>query len=536
LIPQLGLRGSLDAMLGLAVLALALAAAGTMTRREASSALATAAVVAMVSSRLAAWDVRLMHLSISKQPDLALDLWRRGRIEAGLNDVHVLELRDGVDATVSVVESSRGARVLYLNGKADAGDREDMATQTVLGHLPLLVHPAPRRVLVIGMGSGVTVASVARHPVESIDLLELSPEVLDLGGRWFEAVNRDVVHDPRVHVRVEDGRNFVAFHPGEPYDVIVSQPSNPWMTGVANLFTDEFFAQARRRLRPDGVLAQWFHSYSMDTADVRALFGTLHRHFPAVYVFAFNPARLRGDMVVLAANAPVDFTGALTVLAGDGAIGTELRDLGIGPTELLQAFVISAENVDGFVGAAELNSDDHPVIELHAPRAVFHDTVAANLEAMHGASRGARLPVAGGDAFAETFAVRPPAGFRRIGSAYRNELAPPASSGARPLRELVTEVAFQDEVGTRLLVLGRRGRADREGLDRLARDAARLDVAEDGETSVAGHRATTYAAGSDGTRVAAWSCGPSGASYAAVLARTAGDRSPAHTLEAIGCH
>lgn len=537
LLPWLGLRGSLDALVVLAAAALALATARAASARR-LLAVATVVVAALGASRLLApaWDARLMHLSISKQPELALGIWRKGRIPQALADVNVLELRDGVDATVSVVESAHGARVLYMNGKADAGDREDMTTQTVLGHLPLLVRPDARRALVIGMGSGVTAAAVARHPVEWIDLLEISPEVLELGGRWFERVNRDVVRDPRVHVRVEDGRNFAAFHPAEPYDVIVSQPSNPWMTGVANLFTDEFFAQVRRRLRPGGVLAQWFQSYNMRTDDVRVLVGTLRRRFPHVYVFAFNPAHLRGDMIALASAEPLDFTNALTTLAGDEAVGVELRALGIGPTEMLQGFVLSSENVDAFVGGAAVNSDDRPLIELRAPRAIFDDTVAGNLEALHRASRGARLPATGAEAFADAFGVRAPPGFHRTGSAYRNALAPAASPGARPLRELLMEVDFEDGGRGRLAVVGVRGRVERAAFARLAADAAGRTLAEDGEAIVAGHAAVTYAAG-DGTRAAAWTCGPSGTSFAAALAPAEHGGTPAaDVLRGVACH
>ena len=101
-------------------------------------------------------------------------------------------------------------------------------------------------------------------------------------------MNRGALHDTRVTAWVEDGRNFVAFNEARSYDVIISEPSNPWMTGVANLFTDEFFAELRRRLRPDGVLAQWFHFYNMRLDDIRSLVATLERHFPRLYVFAFH--------------------------------------------------------------------------------------------------------------------------------------------------------------------------------------------------------------------------------------------------------
>src|SRR6185436_20499851 len=95
------------------------------------------------------------------------------------------------------------------------------------------------------------------------------------------------------------------------FDVIISDPSNPWMTGVANLFTDEFFAQARARLRPGGILSQWLHYYSMDPADLRSMVGTLGRHFPHVYGFAFaREANWTGDLLMLASADPIDFAPA----------------------------------------------------------------------------------------------------------------------------------------------------------------------------------------------------------------------------------
>jgi spermidine synthase len=256
-IPFLEMRATLDLLVLLSAVALVIVGAGAgRIERPVGVALAT---VALLASRLVlpAWDARFMHLAVSKRPEAIVERYARGRLAEGLDDVHLLEMRDGVDATVSVAESGDGDRVLYVNGKPDASNGADMTNQALVGHLPVLVHPAPTRALVIGLGSGVTAASVARHPLESIDLIELSPEVLALGDRWFESINRGVVHDPRVHVRIEDGRNFVAFDDGPPYDVIVSEPSNPWMTGVSNLFTDELFAQLHRRLLPDGVLAQW---------------------------------------------------------------------------------------------------------------------------------------------------------------------------------------------------------------------------------------------------------------------------------------
>jgi spermidine synthase len=446
----------------------------------------------------------------------------------------VLEVRDGVDATASVLEYGGGARVLFVNGKPDASNGVDMLTQDMIGHLPLLAHPQARQVLVIGMGSGVTVGAVARHPVESIEVVEISPEVLDLGTRWFAAENHDVVHDPRLVVHLEDGRNFVAFNEDRLWDVIVSEPSNPWMTGAASLFTDEFFAQALRRLRPDGILAQWFHVYSMAIEDVRVLLATVHRHFDHVYVFTLFEVDQRGDMVVLASNRALDFTPVLAALRGHGPAGDDLRELRFDATRLLQSFVLAPENLDAFVRGTAVNSDDRPVIELDAPRSVFLDTVRANLEALHRASGGARLPLAGADELAAGFRIAPPSGFRRSFSGFRNRLVPAASPDARPLRGIATDVEFEDDGGRRLEVLGERGERDAGALATMAAGGPATIV---GDATVDDHPAAVYAL-PDGATTVAWTCNDSGFSYAATL-RGAADRDAAVALLTTGglrCH
>lgn len=182
LLPHLGLRASLELLAGLAALAAALAAGRAAWASPGRLAAAAAiGALALLPVLVPAWDARLMHTAISKEADPLVAAWREHRLARELETMTMLEVRDGVDATASVVEYGAGARTLFVNGKPDASNTVDMLTQAMIGHLPLLVHPAARHVLVIGMGSGVTVGAVARHPVESIEVVEISPEVLDLG-------------------------------------------------------------------------------------------------------------------------------------------------------------------------------------------------------------------------------------------------------------------------------------------------------------------------------------------------------------------
>jgi len=536
LLPHFGLRASLEGLAFVTVLALALAASYAAWTRRGVVLVLLAVALAAVPAVSRDWDARLMHTEISRETNSVLESWRDGRFGQQLADMTVRAFRDGVDATVSIVDYGEGSRSLFVNGKPDGSDGRDMLTQALLAHLPLLVHPAPHRVLVIGMGTGVSLAAASRYPVDSIDLVEISPEVLDLSSRWFETINRDVMHDPRLTVHMEDGRNFIAFDDAEPYDVITNEPSNPWMTGVANLFTDEFFAQLRRRLRPDGVLAQWFHYYNMDLDDVRTLLGTFRRHFAYVFVFAPYSEWQRGDMVILATSRPLDFTRLVRTMMHDESPGRELRALGLGPVDLLQSFVLSPENLARFVDTAPANTDDEPIVELHAPRALFHDTTNANLRAMLDASGGARLPVAGGQEFAGGFDVDGPPGFHSTSRAFRVQVLPTLGSDGNPARDLLAEVRFEDGAGRQLVVLSTSRRLERDDLEHLAREVAGTTVVPDGATVVDGHAAVAFTAG--GIRGAAWTCWQSHMSYAAALSGfvEGDDGVSPETLRGVRCH
>jgi len=196
LIPRLGLRASFDSVVLLTAVALVLALRERPRRRD-PAIIVVAAFLVLGPLLLPGWDARLMHTGLSRNPTVMVGLWREGSFRRAIDNLEVREVRDGLDATVAVAGGADHWS-LFVNGKPDASTGVDMATQTLLGHVPLLLHPAPRDVLVIGMGSGVTLGAVTRHPVASVDLVEISAEVLDLGDRHFRAENRGALHDPRV--------------------------------------------------------------------------------------------------------------------------------------------------------------------------------------------------------------------------------------------------------------------------------------------------------------------------------------------------
>ena len=166
-----------------------------------------------------------------------------------------------------------GRLSLAIDGKIDASNSGDMLTQRMLGVLPVLLHPDPQDLCVIGLGSGVTLASaMATGLVSHADAVEISPEVVEASA-FFSKENGDILRAPGVRLVLGDGRSHLQLTKRH-YDVIVSEPSNPWMAGVAALFTQEFFAAARAKLKPDGVICQWAHTYDMSDRDLRSIVRT----------------------------------------------------------------------------------------------------------------------------------------------------------------------------------------------------------------------------------------------------------------------
>jgi spermidine synthase len=299
----------------------------------------------------------------------------------------VIFVADGLNATVSVATSEDYIAV-RTNGKVDASNR-DQLTQYMAGHLGALFHPAPKRVLVIGFGSGMTLASVARYPdVEHIDCVEIEPGMIQ-AAPYLERLNRGVLRDPRVHVVLDDARNFL-LTTREQYDLIVSEPSNPWIAGVSALFTDEFYREARARLRPGGMLVQWVQGYALFTEDFRMVLSTFVPHFPRVTLW-------RGelpDFLLLAQTdtRPLDLRRLHSLWPNEG-LQQDFDALNLSEPEGLLAYH-RLDDVDlrRLIDPALRNTDDNSRLEFHAPRALLsHNLADSNID-MVWKQRTATLP------------------------------------------------------------------------------------------------------------------------------------------------
>lgn len=387
LVPLLGVRGSIvlasgvNVLVGTAVLAFA---------RWSLRPLILPVPFALALALLPGWNPAVMASGI---PVYVQRFLRTGspvnHLFAEIASKQVLYYRDGVNATVSV-ERTDTMTTLKVNGKADASNGIDMLTQLMLGHLPAFLHAGPQRALVIGLGSGVTVAAMSRHPIAEIDVVELEPAVVEASS-FFSRENRSVLRDPRVRVTIADGRAFLRASPRR-YDVISSEPSNPWMAGVANLFSLEFYRLCRERLAPGGVMAQWIHGYSLFPDDLRMVVATFRQVFPHATLWRTH----RGDYILIAMDRPleIDYRVLRARYDASPAIGEDLAVIGWdSPLALLTLFLLDEEGVARFAGDAPWNSDDLPILEFSAPLALYASTIDANDGALRTAraGRGPRL-------------------------------------------------------------------------------------------------------------------------------------------------
>jgi spermidine synthase len=293
-------------------------------------------------------------------------------------DIHrLLWYKEGPTATVSVREDW-GIRSMAINGRTNASDRDDMPTQVILGQLPVLIAPRLENGLIVGYGSGVSVGSMLQSEVKRVECVELEPAAIDAGG-FFDHVNNKPLNDPRLRLIIDDARTYLRVNP-TLYDVIVSEPSHPWVPGVANLFTQEFFELGSSRLKDDGVFVQWLQIYQLSTESLRSVLATFHRVFPHVMVFHVQGAARGKDLILAGSRQPLNLERARERMQ-DERVATELARINIHSAEDLESwFVCDETQLAPAVAGAPLNTDDNMRVENRAPREAFLPMTQANAE------------------------------------------------------------------------------------------------------------------------------------------------------------
>jgi spermidine synthase len=384
LVPRFGLEDTvrLAAAIAVAGFALVMLAAHRGTRTTlATGAIASAAIVMIWL--LPPWDRELLSSGAYKYAPYLTVEHRDAMLRAGT----LLYYREGAAGTVSVRRLT-GWISLAIDGKVDASNAGDMLTQKLLAHVPLLLHRSPRRVAVIGLGSGVTAGAALRHQIEAVDTLEISPEVVE-ASNFFRRENHDALQDRRSRLIVGDGRSHLLLG-NATYDVIISEPSNPWMAGVASLFTREFFEAARRRLAPGGILCQWAHTYDISDEDLRSIIATFTSVFPDAALWLVG----EGDILLTGSASPIaSRVEAMREGWTRPGVAEDLREVDVREVEsLLSLYTADGSALGAYAGDAVIQTDDRMALEFSAPRSIYGRTTTNNAATLRALADERLLP------------------------------------------------------------------------------------------------------------------------------------------------
>jgi predicted membrane-bound spermidine synthase len=278
--------------------------------------------------------------------------------------------KDGPGSTVTLHSYAANTNFLSLrvNGKTDASTG-DFGTQLILGHLPALMHTQATNALVIGLGSGLTASGLLRHTnFAAVDVVEISPEMAD-AARLFKGHNDDVFNNPRFHLYIEDAKSFLKIS-DQKYDIVVSEPSNPWMAGVAAVFSVEFYESCAARLADNGLMIQWIQITETSDETLQSMVKTFTTVFPFASVWR-SQAR---DLILVGTRErrAVDLSAFLARMS-DPSVGADLARGGMSePLALLSREIISAEN-GAFISAPEtpVHSDYYPTLDYMAQVGFF---------------------------------------------------------------------------------------------------------------------------------------------------------------------
>jgi len=288
--------------------------------------------------------------------------------------------RESIEDVVSVVQMpTLGEQPYYalaVDGKVDASTgTEDMKTQTLSGHLPFIFGRNIEKTLVIGLASGITSAAVALHPVSHIKTVEIEP-AMKQAARVFKNFNNNILNNKRMNVVIDDGRHYLNVK-AESWDLIVSEPSNPWMSGPSRLFTLEFYQLVKKRLNTGGLFVQWVPLYGMGTPYFKSLVRTFLTVFPHTAAFQVS----KGDILLIGSLNTLKISASrLKQLFENKRIRNSLERADIyQPGEILARWLGSASILKTISKKARLNTDNNGYVEFGSPRFLYRNTISKNL-------------------------------------------------------------------------------------------------------------------------------------------------------------
>jgi len=386
LIPWLGKESSLSLVIGAQFLTAGAAVLlAVLSRKENRRRLAWLAVPAALGLALCwqypAWNRELLasskyHRFDEIQLDMAKTGWweavRRGtKLLAKVNPSKMIYYGDGIGGFVSVQGNTNifnsSEYWLTISGKPDTSTKGDKATNTLLANLPLLFHPEARSVMVLGLASGITAGEVLNYPVQRLDILEISPQVVKASDEFIPWSNNPLA-DPRTHLIIQDARAHLE-HTNQTYDAIISEPSNAWMAGLAALFTTDFFNQVKDRLNDHGMFVQFIYTYETDWDSFAMIGRSFAEVFPNSMLVSTEPSGYSSDYLLVGFKTAGDILNLENARKNMPYLAKS-RNVRLAQPEPLYRMIMS-ENLPELFGPGPLNSDDHPRLEFSAPKMMY---------------------------------------------------------------------------------------------------------------------------------------------------------------------
>ncbi len=288
---------------------------------------------------------------------------------------------DGYFGHIAVRAAGPKYLTFVVNGKPDGSTTPgDLLTQVLSAHLGLWLHPDPRRVLLVGLGTGVSAGSVSLHRgIQELHVAEIEPVQLKVA-EIFSQHNYNVLEFPKLVMHLDDARHVLLTRE-ERYDVILTEPSNLFVSGMVNLYTREFFELARQRLSPGGVLLVFVHYYQASAADLKGVYRTFSDVFPSACCWLHGG----GDCFL------VGIKGGLAIDLADWErrwkekwVGADLRRVDVNsPLDIAKYYLWGPEELGAYAGEAKICTDDYPYLEFTSARVPWgNDISAANRASM----------------------------------------------------------------------------------------------------------------------------------------------------------
>lgn len=324
------------------------------------------------------WDTKVLSAGPYFNPHYYLD-GNKVNFRSTLDRHHIIYFAEGMSSTVAVRLTDDYHLNFVSDGKIQAdSSQRSMSLQRLQGHLPMLFHPEPKRVLNIGLGAGITFGALGCYPLDKLEVVEIEPAVLRVA-QHFKHLNHNILSHPKATVHIGDGRNFLLLTQ-ETYDVITSDPFEPVHAAATHLYTVEHFQLARARLAADGVMGQFLPLYEMSREDYLTILRSFLEVFPNAAVFYTGD-----DTVLLGFNGKIHFDiSRMKKLFDVPAVSDSLAGIGITGVEQILGMYVAAfrEGDDLEYPGVQLNTDNRPIIEFSTPRSALYPTVNANQEVL----------------------------------------------------------------------------------------------------------------------------------------------------------